>query len=202
MSDTIVPDNGNKTVSIDAHNEVVQDLLKRKQEAKELKDKLSAFEKEKEDLKVKSLKEKEEWQKLAEIREKEAEELKKKLEAKEKVTSNYFKRAEVRQQALKNNIRENALDDLDLLGFDDVQIETTSTGSINVLGADKFVDRLKATKPHWFQDKADPKVVSTSPAASKPTSVTAKDAARLYKEGKMAEYNEAMTKLRTKQTRG
>lgn len=179
-----------------AYEEVMNDLHSYKSKYKELNDKLSSFEAEKENLKVKSLKDKEEWQKLAEVREREAEDLKKKLEATSKSTSNYFKRAEVRQQALKAGIKENAIDDIDLLSLDDVIVETTSTGKVNVLGADKFVDRLRATKPHWFTDKTDPKVVTTSPTATKPSSVSAKDVAKLYKEGKMAEYNEAMDKLR------
>jgi hypothetical protein len=184
-----------EVVPKEAYENVMSDLQKTKQNFKELQDRLKSFEDEKESLKVKGLKDKEEWQKLAEIREREAQELKQKLEATSKSTANYFKRAEVRQQALKAGIREAALDDIDLLPLDDVAVETTSHGRLNVLGADKFVDRLRATKPHWFESKADPGVVSTTPSTQKASPVDAKSVAKLFREGKMAEYNEAMAKM-------
>lgn len=186
------------SVSKDVYENVMKDLHSTKSKYKELEEKIRSFEDEKENLKVKSLKEKEEWQKLAEIRENEAKELKKKLDTNAHTTSNYFKRSEVRQLAIKNGIRDSALEDIDLLPLDEVVVETTNTGKINVLGADKFVDRLRTTRPHWFQDKSDPKVATSTPSTTKPSKVDAKDVVKLYKEGKMAEYNEAMSKLRTK----
>lgn len=181
-----------KYVPQQTHDEVVQDLLKQKAKAKELAEKLSAFEKEKEDLGMKSLKEKQEWQKVAEAKEAEAAALKKKLDDEKRVTTNYFKRSELRQQALKAGIRENALDDLDLLPLEDITVETTSTGKINVLGADKSVERLKATRPHWFQDRTDPGVDGGTPTVTKASAVSMKDILKLQKEGKQSEYEAAL----------
>lgn len=55
--------------------------------------------------------------------------------------------------ALEKGIRKEALEDLRMLDSDDVVIETTSTGRVNVLGASEFVDTIKESRPHWF--KAD-----------------------------------------------
>jgi hypothetical protein len=50
-------------------------------------------------------------------------------------------------------IRKDALNDLDLLDFDEVIVETTSSGNINIIGADSAVKKLKSERPHWFGSK-------------------------------------------------
>lgn len=195
-TDAVASDTQDTVVAKQVHDEVMQDLLRQKAKSRELEEKLQSLEGERENLKVKSLKDKEQWQKLAELKEREADDFKKQLESQKTTTTNYFKRSEIRQQAMKLGIRENALDDLDLLGYDDVQLETTSTGKINVLGADKFVERLKTTKPHWFNDRTAPNIDSASPGVTRPSSVSVQDVLRLQKEGKKAEYEAALLKLR------
>lgn len=66
----------------------------------------------------------------------------------------------VRTAAEKLGLRVEAVADLEGLDLDDIQVETTSTGKINVLNADKFASRLKTQKPHWFQDPKATKVNS------------------------------------------
>lgn len=178
------------------YEHAIKDLQATKSKYKELEEKVKQFETQREELEVKSLREKEEWKKLAEIKENEALDLKKKLESKDKLTSTYFKRAEVRAEAVKAGVRESALDDLDLLGFDGVEIESTSSGKINVLGAGEFVERIKATKPHWFEDKKAPSVTSTTPGVTKGKSMQLKDILKLQKEGKQAEYEAALNNYR------
>jgi len=68
------------------------------------------------------------------------------------------KMASIREFALKNNIRKEALDDLDMIDMSSVVVETTDQGRYNVLGADSFVEGLKAQKPHWFNDNTPPVV--------------------------------------------
>lgn len=179
-----------EVVNKKAHDEVMQDLLKQKATAKELNAKLAAYEAEKEDLKVRSLKEKEEWKKLAEMREKEATDAKKLLEDRDKAVKAHFKSQAVKSEAIKMGIV-NA-DDIDLLSFDDdVVIETTSTGKFSVLGADKYVDRLKATRPNWFENKA-PSVDSNIPRTEKGKKMDMKAILKLQKEGKQADYEAAL----------
>lgn len=64
----------------------------------------------------------------------------------------------VKDSAVRAGIRKEALSDLDLVAMDNVVVETTSTGKINILGADRFVESLKAAKPHWFSSPQAPSV--------------------------------------------
>jgi hypothetical protein len=135
-----------QTVSKEDHDRALKDLHKFKARAKELEDAVKATH-------TKSMKEKEQWKELAELREKEAEDLKKE---KTKIQESLIydkKYSAVKEAALAAGIRKEAVTDLELLEFSEVQIETTSTGRINILGADKAVDRLKTLKPHWFGSK-------------------------------------------------
>jgi len=68
------------------------------------------------------------------------------------------KMTSVREFALKHNIRQEALDDLDMVDMSSVVVETTDQGRYNVLGAESFVDSLKAAKPYWFKDGTPPVV--------------------------------------------
>ncbi len=61
----------------------------------------------------------------------------------------------VRTAAAQAGLRKEALDDLEafLSRATEIEIETTSTGRINVLGADRFISRLKSQKPYLFESK-------------------------------------------------
>ncbi len=56
--------------------------------------------------------------------------------------------------------------DLEYLDLKDVLLETTSTGKINVIGADAFIEKIKTLKPHWFGDKNPPNVNTQTPGVS------------------------------------
>ncbi len=96
------------------------------------------------------LRETENWKKLAEIKTKDAEEAAEQLNSLKTSLIEDKKYSAVKDAAIKSGIRPEALPDLELLGLRDVVIETTSTGRVNVLGADRFVDQLKTIRPHWF----------------------------------------------------
>lgn len=145
--------NKDDVVSRADHERALADMHKYKKAAE-----LAA--KEKKDNETARLKETNDWKTLAEQKE---------IEAKEAVT-----RAELLQTSYVNDrkhsaivskcealgIRAEAIDDLKDLDLSEIAIETTSTGKINVLGAERFAAALKARKPHWFSDKAPPKVNS------------------------------------------
>jgi hypothetical protein len=75
----------------------------------------------------------------------------------------------VREEALKKGIRPEALQDLEMLPLNDVQVETTSTGRINVIGAGSAIESLKAQRPHWFGTPAGPGVNTNSPGVNTPS---------------------------------
>lgn len=122
---------------------VLDELHRYKKEAKEAQSQIK-------ESKLMSLKEKEEWQKIAELKEQEAQEASEKAERIQNSYVNEKKFSAIKEAAIKAGIRKDAIGDLDLLDFEDVQIETTSTGRMNVLGAESAVKKLKMQKPHWF----------------------------------------------------
>ncbi len=126
-------------------------MHKHKKEAKALKDEKTAAA-------DKKMKDEKRFEELAEANEKKAKEAD---ERAERIQNSYLGEKKVnaaRVAAEKLGLRPEAVSDLEQLDLDGVQIETTSTGKINVLGADKFAERLKTLKPHWFSDKRKPNV--------------------------------------------
>ena len=61
----------------------------------------------------------------------------------------------VRTAAAQSGMRKEALEDLEafMSRASEIDIETTSSGRINVLGADRFISRLKSQKPYLFETK-------------------------------------------------
>ena len=100
----------------------------------------------------------------------------------------------VRELAMKKNIREAALDDLDMIDMSAVIVETTDQGRYNVLGADSFVDKLKSAKPHWFVDATPPTVNNgTGTFDGKEKTYSPNEFLKLQKENP-AEYREVLSK--------
>jgi hypothetical protein len=64
----------------------------------------------------------------------------------------------VREFAAKNGITDEGMEDLEMLNMDDVVVETTSEGRINVHGADSWVENLKSRRPNWFGGKNPPNI--------------------------------------------
>ncbi len=76
---------------------------------------------------------------------------------------NEKKYSAVKAQAMAAGLKPEALDDLDMIDFTDVVVETTSTGKTNVLGVEAQIKKLQAAKPHWFGGKTTPKINSGNP---------------------------------------
>lgn len=115
---------------------------------------------------INKLRESEKWKELAEEYRTKAEE----FENKNKTLSQSMifdkKYSAVKAAALAAGLRKEAISDLELIDLDGVDIETTSTGRVNVLNVEKAVEDIKATRPHWFGRKGsginstEPDVVS------------------------------------------
>lgn len=132
-----------KTVSWDDHKRALDDLHRFKREAKEYQDKLNSME-------AKSLAEKEDFKTLAERYQKEAEQLRTERDDRDKAYVYEKKYSQVLSKAQSAGLRNPS--DLELIGLDDIKHEITSEGRVLVSGVDEFVDHLKKTRPHWFQD--------------------------------------------------
>ena len=130
-------------VSKAEYEKVMADLHKFKRKATELEGKAKKEEEER-------LRATGEWQKIAELKAKEAEEKEEKLNQIQKSIVEDKKFTAIREAAIKAGMTEQALKDLELLSFRDVIVETTSTGRVNVLGVDRFIESQKTVRPHWF----------------------------------------------------
>lgn len=140
-----------ETVTREAHDKALADMHKYKKEAKELRER-------EEKAKTDKLKADNQWKELAEANEKKAKEAD---ERSEKLQNSYLsdrKFNAARAACEKLGLRPEAVEDLDALDLGEITVESTSTGKINLLGAEKFAERLKTTKPHWFSDKEGPNV--------------------------------------------
>jgi len=156
---------------------VLKDLHKFKAQAKDLEEKLKA--KETEDLKISQR-----WKELAEIKERENSELKTKLDTKDKMIVDDKKFSALKDSALKAGLRKEALADLELVGLEDIAIETTSTGRINVIGADVAVERLKTMRPHWFSSTQAPSINLNQPGVTQGSLLTKQDVFKAEDEAK------------------
>lgn len=167
---------------------VLQDMHKYKQQVK-------AYSEQLENAKMEKLKETNNWQEIAKVKEEEA--VKAKEEA-DRLKSSFIsekKFSHIKEAALKQGLRTDAIQDLELLSFDDVLVETTSTGKINILGIDRYIQNLKMSRPHWFGSTKT--VVNGSiPSTTTHGTVTKQDLLKLsmeaQKSGDYTAYQNAM----------
>jgi len=134
------------------------------------------------------------WQELADKykREKEA------VEKQHNDFRGYFvqekKLETIKREALRAGIREEAIHDLDILDTSMVEIETTSTGKINVLNADQFVEGLKSSRPYWFKNQNAPNINTNMPNANMTKNYSPSEILKLQKTNP-TEYNKIMQKM-------
>lgn len=157
------------------------DLHRFKSEAKDAKARAEALEKQLKEREESSLREKGRYKELYEAREQEVNQLKDQVSKSKDVFFNTLKRAEIEKAAMKMGIRKEALYDLDLLDKSDVEVETTDRGNVNILGAEEFVNEIKATRPHWFQDMGAPVVNTANPNYAGPKQYSATELLELQR---------------------
>lgn len=146
--------------------EILADLVKHKNRARELEAENIKLKGDQEAARIARMKEGEQWKELATKYENDAKTAQAEAQRIKESFLGMQKSSAVKNEAVKLGIRKEAMADLDLLSLDDVTIETTSTGKINVLGADSFAEKIKAMKPHWFGGQGAPGVNTTNPGTS------------------------------------
>lgn len=167
----------------------------------EYQNKFSELERERDDfrlqveqIKTQQLAEKENYKELWES------EKQKRSEAESKaaeISQNYFnglKMSAIEQEAMKLGINEQALEDLSYLDSSMVQIETTSTGNANVIGAKEFIEILKEKKPYLFKSNSAPNVNNGMPQVAPERTYSGKDLVELQKKDPV-KYRQVMKKL-------
>lgn len=147
---------------------VPKDVFEKTQ--KELTDyraRVAAMEQELKNSKINVLKEKENWQDVARTYEMQAKEYEQKYTGLKDALVREKKYSAIKAEAQRAGISPHSLPDLDLLDFDDVLVETTNTGRITIAGADRAIENLKRSRPHWFTQQV-PNVNPISPSAHRP----------------------------------
>ncbi len=162
---------------------------------------------EKKDAETARLKESNDWKTLAEQRENEAKEANERAERMSTSYVNDRKFTAIKSKCEALGIRAEALSDLEDLDLADIAVETTSTGKVNILGADKFATQLKARKPHWFSDKKAPRVNTNGTVIlDSSDTITPKDLlaaeAKGIKSGDKTEYTEMFKKYQQQRAAG
>lgn len=132
-----------ETVSKAEFEKVMTELHKYKGQLREIS---SASQAEKERL----LREGNNFQELAALKDNEAKEIREKYDRLQNSLVDREKYSALKDAAVKAGLKAEALNDLELVALDKVQVETTSTGRVNVLGVSQTIENLKLSRPHWF----------------------------------------------------
>ena len=146
----------------DGGDRIKKDMLKYKDEAAQLRKQID-------DLKLNGNKEKEDWKTVAEHHEQKAKEYEQKYSGLKDGLIHEKKISALIIEAQKQGITPASLPDLELLDFDEVSVETTSTGKILVSGQDRAIAKLKTLRPHWFSTSV-PNVNPSTPNVGTPNS--------------------------------
>lgn len=131
-------------------------LAKLKQLERELNSEKAARKKAEQEVEIRKrqeLKTKEDYKTLADQLEKELLEEKRKNDVTWSWFENNKKMDTIKAIAASQGLRKDALSILENMELDGVEVEKTSTGRINVLGADAFVSGLKTKMPFLFESK-------------------------------------------------
>lgn len=128
------------------------------------------------EIETEKLKSQKKWQELADINEKKAKDAEDKFKNLQGALMKREKMSAIKEEAMKHGILPGSLDDLEVMDWSDVALESTSTGKINVLGAAKAVERFKASKPHWFKSAAANVNTNTPGVDSTTTTTVTKEA--------------------------
>jgi hypothetical protein len=107
------------------------DEAKWKKIAKENEERAQALEKQLADQKLAKLKESQNWQEIAKLKEEEANAAKSETNSLKQAVINDKKTSALKTAAVKAGINPQSLDDLDLLDFDEISVETTSQGKLS-----------------------------------------------------------------------
>jgi hypothetical protein len=180
------------------HLRALQDLKRFKEEAKTLKEQQQAA-------KEAEMRKNQEWEALAKQKEEEAKAARTDAEKLKANVLNDRKYTALREHATKLGLRQEALSDLDMVDLSDIEVEYTSTGRVNVQGADRAAEKLKAMKPHWFGSKTPPNVDTTDLRVNPGATVTVKQLQEAQKKaqktGDTSEYNALAKKFQAQKKR-
>lgn len=178
---------------------VLDELHKYKSQARELS---TAAQADKERL----LREGNRWQELAELKDKELQDMRQTNDQIKDAMINEKKFSALKDAAVKAGLRQEAFSDLELVGLDQVQVETTSTGRVNVLGVDQLISNVKLSRPHWFGGQKTNVNGSIPNVNNQAGVVSTQDLVKLSNEAKKsgdyAQYEKSLRQFQQQQRKG
>jgi len=113
-------------------------------------DKNSLHETERKTQELNNMKSQEKWQEVAQLQEKRGDELETKLQNISSAMVRKEKYNSIHLEAQKLGLKSDAARLIDLMDFEGVQVETTTLGNINVVGAKEAAAALKLESPFMF----------------------------------------------------
>lgn len=185
----------------------LKDVQKFKKAAQDALTELETLRKQAKEAEDQKLQEKNEFKTLYERTKSENEDLQKQFKSLKGSLVITEKMNAVKSAARKAGIMDTAESDLELLDLDGVEIESTSLGRINVLGAEEYVAELKRKRPHWFGSKSAPKVNSGGAGTvTAGQTITPDQVVRAEQDGKkkgdMSEYHKVLQLYRAQKVAG
>jgi len=174
-----------------------RDFFKWKKESRELKEQNEKLLNEINTLKEKSLVEKQNYKELYEHEKQKTERLVSENEDVKKTFFGSLKQQEIQKEAIKQGIRDEAIQDLNLLDSSLVETETTSQGVVNILGATEFIEKIKESRPYWFKQSGPP-TINTGNVNYQKKELTASDLLKLEKDNPALYRAELLKRLQQK----
>lgn len=149
-----------KLIKPEDHRRAVDDMIRYKKQANELGGEISSLKAQLGDLQTKILEKDQDWKKIAEVKSAEVNDWKSKYEKSNKAFVGTQVFNAIQAKAMAAGIRPEAMPDLELLSHDGVGVEVTQSGRMIVSGAEEYVEKLKASRSHWFKAPEPPTVNS------------------------------------------
>lgn len=169
----VVPSDDNAVVPKRAYEEVASDLQKRKARERELEQKLRDAEARENEQKLKALREKEDYKSMYETEKASREKFENELTSTRQSVIDSAKWNSASRELLAIGLDPATIRDVErLVDLDEIEVELTSTGRVNVLNAKEVAAKFKAKSPYYFQNTSKPNLNPTIPTVISPTTVT------------------------------
>lgn len=147
--------------------EIEAELAATKAKLAKIESEKNDFRKQLDQHKIDSHKQSSNWQEVAKIHEEKAKDFETKYTRLSESLISSAKTQALTAEAVKQGINPVSIPDLELLDFQELSVETTSTGKILVSGADRAIAKLKTMRPFWF-GKTPANINPQTPEAGKP----------------------------------
>lgn len=197
MSEVVVETQDNqeeiKSVDANAYESVKNDMHKYKRSYTEAQEKLNSLQSKLDEMERKSLEGSKQYKELYEQTQAKLKQVENEKSSLNQAIVNDKKFSAVEAAAIKAGLRD--ISDLEAFDLEGVEIETTNTGKYRVVGAEEFIENLKAKKPHWFKDTTVSNVNNSTGKfdGGKPKELNASEILKLQKENPAA-YKDYMSR--------